>query len=114
MKTITDEMRMELWSLAQAIYLYGVQGFGLDKEGILESYEAIIDPPEMAQPQVGSNEVKVEPKTLRDEFAMAALQGFLASLNPGAPYASDYGNYSGFAYKFADAMLTARVVEGGE
>jgi len=47
---------------------------------------------------------------LRDQFAMAALQGFLAS---GMAESSTYDDDAGSAYKWADAMLKARAA-GGE
>lgn len=62
-------------------------------------------------------EQKTEQKTLRDEFAMAALSGLLA--NPGGPIQAsdrcgwDLTNCStpdvvAFAYAIADEAMTAR------
>lgn len=45
-------------------------------------------------------------KTLRDEFAMAALTGWLASFGPDQ--VADHTGCAEFAYKIADAMLEAR------
>lgn len=50
-----------------------------------------------------------EMKTLRDEFAMAALQGILAD-SEVKPRSID--DLSGWCYKVADAMLAAR--KGGQ
>lgn len=47
-----------------------------------------------------------EVKTLRDEFAMAALTGMLASPSTSAWADSEY--WSQVSYVFADAMLEAR------
>lgn len=44
-------------------------------------------------------------KTLRDEFAMAALSWFLASPNRTDRY---YDNIAAASYKMADAMMEAR------
>lgn len=63
---------------------------------------------------------KTEQKTLRDEFAMAALSGLLA--NPGGPIQAsercgwDLTNCStpsvvAFAYAIADEAMTARTQE---
>lgn len=49
-------------------------------------------------------------KTLRDEFAMAALTGLLAS----GPYDCDQHGLASDAYLYADAMLAAREEGGGE
>jgi len=45
-------------------------------------------------------------KTLRDEFAMAALQGLLATLQPHSVMRFD--EETAAAYRFADAMMEAR------
>ena len=50
----------------------------------------------------------MEPRlTLRDQFAMAALQGMLASVDPEASVAVSH-NTTKEAYLWADAMLEAR------
>lgn len=46
---------------------------------------------------------QTEQKTLRDEFAMAALTGVVQIKSP-----LRYKDYAEFAYKMADAMLEAR------
>ena len=51
-----------------------------------------------------------KPKTLRDEFAMAALIGLLSDPNCDAPHDVFARN----AYKFADAMMKEHSQEGGE
>lgn len=48
--------------------------------------------------------IHVQGKTLRDEFAMAALTGILASLGQF----SDFTRTTEAAYKMADAMMEAR------
>ena len=52
---------------------------------------------------------------LRDEFAMAALEGLLAKHSSTVEWVldeeADYIRYAKRAYKYADAMLTAREVE---
>jgi hypothetical protein len=45
-------------------------------------------------------------KTLRDEFAMLAMQGWLASFGPDDAVKVDH--VAQFAYEMADAMLAAR------
>jgi len=47
----------------------------------------------------------VEQVTLRDQFAMAALTGFMAS---GDAAIGNDGPIAKLAYRFADAMLEAR------
>jgi hypothetical protein len=52
--------------------------------------------------------IKTEPvKTLRDEFAMAALTGLLAMGADGG-WSAEPGAYAKRAYAYADAMLAAR------
>jgi hypothetical protein len=77
------------------------------KRGTFTSYSALLDeffPPEKTQ------ERQMDVKTLRDEFAMAAMQGILAfdTYNdwPTASMAAEK------AYEYADAMLKARTQEG--
>ena len=51
-------------------------------------------------------------KRLRDEFAMAALQGWLSSFGPGASLPADTPRLAkiiaDYSYAMADAMLKAR------
>ena len=49
-------------------------------------------------------------KTLRDEFAMAALQGFIANTGDDGPIT--FKGYAHDAYKQADAMLAERGKSG--
>jgi hypothetical protein len=49
------------------------------------------------------------PVGLRDQFAMAALQGMIASCPAAAPWPEQLGTAEQ-AYGFADAMLKAREV----
>ena len=56
--------------------------------------------------QVSADETTAQVKTLRDEIAMAALNGYLARFSEGAD-----ANPSGgarFCYELADAMMEAR------
>lgn len=48
------------------------------------------------------------PADLRDQFAMAALQGILASTTESHSYGS-FEDASDAAYKYADAMIRARL-----
>lgn len=50
---------------------------------------------------------KEEREKLRDQFAMAALQGLVASL--GAHDVTDFHELAADAYKLADAMMKERV-----
>jgi len=47
-----------------------------------------------------------EPPTLRDQFAMAALTGFVASGKLGEAYTQEV--LAGASYQIADAMMEAR------
>ncbi|MFZ6727386.1 hypothetical protein ACO0K2_17985 [Undibacterium sp. MH2W] len=53
---------------------------------------------------LAEEEQKPQEKTLRDEFAMAALTGMLAD----SEYAGNVDDYAHYAYKCADAMIKAR------
>lgn len=50
--------------------------------------------------------LNAERPTLRDRFAMAAMQGLISSTAPGESYF--YDPLAGEAYAIADAMLEAR------
>lgn len=50
---------------------------------------------------------KTEQKTLRDEFAMAALQGMLADTQ----VRQSWQDFAKDSYELADAMLAARTQE---
>jgi len=58
-------------------------------------------------------ELRQAKESLRDQFAMAALQGIIASLSalPLDDRSTDEALYAVNAYKFADAMLKAREEE---
>lgn len=60
----------------------------------------------LAKPPVGGSSIVApsETKTLRDEFAMAALTGIIAGLGQF----SDFAHTAEAAYKMADAMMEAR------
>ena len=54
----------------------------------------------------GNFEKDIEDKlTLRDQFAMAALNGLLATTSESGQSLEDYTKW---AYKYADAMMEAR------
>tara|TARA_B100000519_G_scaffold198526_1_gene208083 strand:- start:247 stop:555 length:309 start_codon:yes stop_codon:yes gene_type:complete len=53
-----------------------------------------------------------EAKSLRDEFAMAALTGIISGWGPGAPLSADRA--AAMSYGTADAMLAERAKGGAE
>ena len=57
---------------------------------------------------------KHPPKTLRDEFAIAAMHQFLAgtSLPPSYDASQEFAMLADRAYEMADAMLSAREATG--
>lgn len=57
---------------------------------------------------------KHQPKTLRDEFAIAAMHQFLAGarLPPGYDASQECAMLAARAYEVADAMLAARKATG--
>ena len=56
--------------------------------------------------QVSADETTAQVKTLRDEIAMAALNGYLARFSEGA--AANPSGVARFCYELADAMMEAR------
>lgn len=55
---------------------------------------------------MGAIKQPLHPASMRDEFAMAALSGMLAT--PHNWPQQDADEFAGAAYRFADAMLEAR------
>lgn len=63
---------------------------------------------EFAKALIGTVELYQE--ELRDQFAMSALSGWLASFGPEQSV-EDVDMLAGFVYKIADSMLKAREVK---
>lgn len=56
------------------------------------------------------SDTDTDPKTLRDEFAMAAIQSVSCGIIADANHGTTAGSLAAAAYEIADAMMTERLM----